>query len=225
VYSVTVTDNASVTAYGSMTLVNPPAIATTIADTACKSYLFNNAIITTSGAYNDTLTAVNNCDSIVTLNLVINNADVTVVQTGAVLTAAATGATYQWVSCDNSYAAIPGATAQSYTPTVTGNYAVVITENGCTDTSVCKQVIVTGIDERERSLVEMYPNPAGEEITVEVTTALKGKSYIVTDNTGKTVMRGTLDKQRNTLSLKALTAGMYLLQIEGVPGSRKIEKY
>ena len=225
VYSVTVTDNASVTAYGSVTLVNPATIATTVADTACKSYLFNNATITASGAYMDTFTAVNNCDSIITLNLVINNADVTVVQTGAVLTAAAMGANYQWVNCDNNNAAIPGATAQSYTATVTGNYAVVVTENGCTDTSVCKHVIVTGIDERERSLIKMYPNPAGEEITVEVTAALKGRSYIVTDNTGKIVKRGTLEQRRNILSVKGLTAGMYLLQIEGVPGSRKIEKY
>ena len=42
--------------------------------TACDSTIWQGNTYTTSGLYSDTLTAANGCDSIVTLNLNINNA-------------------------------------------------------------------------------------------------------------------------------------------------------
>lgn len=71
----------------------------------------------------------------------------TVTQTGALLEADQTGATYQWLDCDNNYAIINGETNQSYTPAVTGNYAVEVNLNGCIDTSTCYLVDYTGIEE------------------------------------------------------------------------------
>ena len=41
-------------------------------DTACNSYSWNSQTFTSSGSYTDTLIASNGCDSIVTLNLIIN---------------------------------------------------------------------------------------------------------------------------------------------------------
>jgi PKD repeat protein len=46
------------------------------------------------------------------------------------------GGTYRWIDC-NTNTIIPGATLQSYSPTLSGDYAVEITINGCTDTSSC----------------------------------------------------------------------------------------
>ena len=57
------------------------------------------------------------------------------------LTATTGGAEYQWLDCDDNFSPIEGETAQSFTPTVSGNYAVEITENGtCVDTSACYTV-------------------------------------------------------------------------------------
>lgn len=44
---------------------------------------------------------------------------------------------YQWVDCDNNFTLIPGETNQSYTATTAGNYAVMVTVNGCSDISSC----------------------------------------------------------------------------------------
>lgn len=64
-----------------------------------ESYPFNAANLTAAGSYNDTLTAAaaNGCDSIITLNLTVNNLPVPVItQNGAALS---TGnyTWYQWL--------------------------------------------------------------------------------------------------------------------------------
>ena len=73
--------------------------------------------------------------------------DNTVTQNGALLSADQAGATYQWLACDDNNAQINGETNQTYTPSVTGNYSVEVTLNGCVDTSACKLVDFTGLDE------------------------------------------------------------------------------
>lgn len=58
------------------------------------------------------------------------------------------GATYQWLDCGNANAIIPNATAQTYIPTVTGSYAVKITNSGgCTATSACTEVLVCNVND------------------------------------------------------------------------------
>ena len=46
---------------------------TNVVESACDSYTWNDAIYTESGVYNQAFQALNGCDSIVTLNLTINN--------------------------------------------------------------------------------------------------------------------------------------------------------
>ena len=47
------------------------------------------------------------------------------------------GVEYQWLNCDNGYAPIAGAIAQSYQPEYEGDYAVEVTFGACIDTSNC----------------------------------------------------------------------------------------
>jgi len=57
---------------------------------------------------------------------------------------------------------IPGATAQVYSATESGQYFVIVTLNGCTsDTSDIVDLVV-GIDEKRSGIVMLYPNPAKE---------------------------------------------------------------
>lgn len=75
----------------------------------------------------------------------------TITETSGTFTAPVAGATYQWLFC-NTGLPINNATAQSYTPTFGSAYAVVITLNGCTDTTNCLQsqsFAATDIDEMD----------------------------------------------------------------------------
>ncbi|MCF6130114.1 T9SS type A sorting domain-containing protein [Flavobacterium sp. AS60] len=112
-----------------------------------------------------------------TVNVQVNAVPSNVVsQTGNILTAQESGATYQWIDCTNGNSDISGATSQSYTPTVSGNYAVKITSaNGCLVTSSCTQITLS-IQEFEQLGIKLYPNPiknhftlVGEEVINRVT--------------------------------------------------------
>lgn len=67
------------------------------------------------------------------------------------LVSAVSGATYQWLDCNNNNAIIQGATSQSFSPASNGSYALEITENGnnCADTSSCYTISVVGLPENE----------------------------------------------------------------------------
>lgn len=70
------------------------------------------------------------------------NVDVTTTLTDETINANASGLSYAWIDCDNNNILIPGETGQSFTATETGNYAVIITDGSCIDTSDCVEVTV-----------------------------------------------------------------------------------
>jgi len=98
-------------------------------------------------------------------------------QTGITLTALATNAGYQWVDCNNSNTPISGAVNQSFTPsTITGSYAVIVSNGSCSSTSECFLIDQTTIDELLNANISVYPNPTEDEVKVtwsniEITTA------------------------------------------------------
>ncbi len=129
--------------------VNVPTSATDSL-VACDSltWIDGNTYTVSNDSATYMLTNAAGCDSLVTLNLVINTTPSnSVTQTGTTLTADASGLTYQWVDCDNNNSPINGETGQSFTPINTGNYAVEITSTNCTITSDCFIVDYTSIDE------------------------------------------------------------------------------
>lgn len=135
--------------------------ATTDVINSCISYTWING--TTYYEDNNsatvTLTNILGCDSVVTLDLTINEVDITTTAVGGVLTSNATGATYQWLDCNDAYSEIAGATNQNYTPIDDGDYAVKVTIGSCTDTSACIAVDGVGLNDNNLSQIHLYPNP------------------------------------------------------------------
>jgi alpha-tubulin suppressor-like RCC1 family protein len=85
---------------------------------------------------------------------------------GNTLTADETGATYQWLDCDNANSPISGATNQSFEPGVSGNFAVEVTKDGCTSTSDCQSLSLSGLNEYAHINISAYPNPTTGELTI-----------------------------------------------------------
>ncbi|MFI5171684.1 MAG: hypothetical protein ACHQFW_04795, partial [Chitinophagales bacterium] len=59
------------------------------------------------------------------------------VATEGVIVAEAVDVLYQWIDCDNGNSIIDGETEAAFYPTVAGNYAVIINDGICIDTSEC----------------------------------------------------------------------------------------
>jgi len=160
-----------------------------ITEFACDSYTApSGAVYTASGTYTDVIPNAANCDSTITINLTITTVDVSTTLAGETLTAGATGATYQWIDCDNGNMAIPGETAQSFTATVDGNYAVIVTENSCTDTSACTFVDVASLPEFGlNNEVSIVPNPTSGFVTIDFGSTLNNVSVRVLDAIGREI--------------------------------------
>jgi hypothetical protein len=93
--------------------------------------------------------------------------DTAVTQNGNVLVASQPGATYQWINCTTNQP-INGAVNSFYLPTQTGNYAVIVTNGVCVDTSGCFSITLTGLDNSTPSSTSsIFPNPSNGQVMIK----------------------------------------------------------
>ncbi len=153
----------------------------------------------------------NNCDSTVTVSLTIENAiDVTTTTSGVSITANQTGATYQWIDCDNNNAIITGETSQLFTASVNGNYAVLVSVGNCSDTSDCVQINSVNLEELANNIkLNIYPNPATHTIAIEKNNLIIN-SISILSATGAVVK--TIPGNTNSIDISQLTKGIYFIQ-------------
>jgi hypothetical protein len=169
-----------------------------------------------------TLTNTAGCDSLVTLDLTINPMpDNNVTQTGTELMADQSSASYQWLDCDDNFTSV-GVTSQSYIPSVTGNYAVLIDLNGCVDTSSCFLVDYTGLSENYKDAMMLYPNPASDMITVKGLDAISGFYHLRIATANGAIIHQQASKSE-TIDVSNLEAGMYFLFIAHQSGEECIK--
>jgi hypothetical protein len=188
--------------------------STTFSDSACNSYFFNGQTLTNSGTYFDTLLNVYGCDSLIALNLIINQADTTLAQSGANFIANATGATYQWLTC-NPFQKIIGEVNQTYSATANGEYAVVVSQNGCTDTSACYTVVGIGTNTFELSnKIKIYPNPVFHTLQVEAENEIQFTSVKLIDVTGNVLLEhASSSLKKISIDMSSYSSGNYFIQI------------
>lgn len=175
---------------------------------------------TNSATYKDTVLSKSGCDSIITINLTITVLDVSVSMNGNTLSANVDAANYQWLDCNNSNYAIPNATNKIFTPNVNGSYSVLITKNGCSDTSACYTISTASIESNTIKGVKIYPNPSSGLVFINTQEFLENAKIKVLDVTGKLLLE--LNNQNGndfTIDLSSLTSSIYILEI--TEGDRK----
>lgn len=190
---------------------NPSTSSTTI--TTCNPYTWNGQTYNQSGSYTYTTQNAVGCDSVATLILTVNSAVATFNSANFTITASS-GSSYQWVNCP-SYTPISGANSQVYSATANGSYAVIITNNGCTDTSNCINVSNIGLNEIENLKFSAIPNPTFNEITLIIAEQFVGKTYCIRDFSGRIIMDGIINSKEQNIDLNSVSKGVYLLQVEG----------
>ena len=176
---------------------------------ACYSYTWidGNTYTSSNNTATYVLTNTIGCDSVVTLDLIINAINTTITNNSPILIANENGAIYQWINCEGMFA-ISGEINQSFTATNNGNYAVVVTQNGCTDTSACENVNNVGFDETTLD-INIHPNPTKGLINLEIEGYNRSINVEVYDCKGKLLQTNN----SNIISLKEYDKGIYLLKI------------
>ncbi|MCP3933543.1 MAG: T9SS type A sorting domain-containing protein [Bacteroidetes bacterium] len=160
------------------------------------------------------MAGTNGCDSIVTLDLTINNvSDITTTTSGTTITANNVDALYQWLDCANGFSIIIGETNISFTPPANGEYAVELTENSCQDTSACVSITLVGITEIDLSnQFIIFPNPAGEQIFIQIPKKIHGTIQIF-DSSGKILIRENLNDFLTSIKIDEINQGAFFIRI------------
>ena len=185
---------------------------------AGDSFSVGSNTYTSTGVYTDLFTNASGCDSIVVTDLTVNSVDVTVSQNGFQLEANNTFGSYQWINCDSNNAVIPNATNRTYRVTVSGNYAVIISEGSCTDTSTCVLVDGLGINDfADNTEINVYPNPTGIDqdiVNIDVTHQTD-YDLIIRDLSGKVVyIQQEIYWNSNQIDISGFAAGTFFIEIK-----------
>ncbi|MCF8298068.1 MAG: T9SS type A sorting domain-containing protein [Saprospiraceae bacterium] len=152
----------------------------------------------------------------VSFTVAIRDVDVTTIISGDTITAHQDSAIYQWLDYNNSMLPISGATNQFYVADTTGDYAVIVSYNGCTDTSAAVHIFKdeTGIENLDlNNSVAIYPNPVKEVLYVKQNKNFIGNTYEIHDLLGGKIMSGQLDSENVKIDVSKLSPGIYIMEI------------
>lgn len=184
-------------------------ISESISETACKSYLSPSKkyVWTISGKYVDKIELFDGCDSIINIDLTVKHLDVNVSNLSPVLTAHEVAASYQWFNCDSPTIVL--STSKTFTASKNGKYKVVISKDGCTDTSYCytvANVSLKDIDAPQKDIL-IYPNPTNGQLNIQYKLPVDVEFI---DLTGRLLHKCS---NTNQVSVGHLENGYYFLKI------------
>jgi uncharacterized protein YjdB len=180
---------------------------------ACGPYTWNGQTYTQSGTYTYNGTTANGCDSSATLVLTIDQAPSNVqvsLNQGTFTVTAQNASNFAWMDCATN-TLIPGETNATFTPTISGSYAAVVSNACGSDTTTCEPIEVQGIYEMDSELIVVYPNPSTGIFTV----ASKGsiiQEVVLYSVNGELIWRNANNSQEITIDLSEYARGTYLLQ-------------
>lgn len=192
---------------------------------ACNFYTWIDGITYTTSNNTTTHYFSNElgCDSIVTLDLTLDTVNVMTTLSDFLISANAFGATYNWLDCNNNYEPFIGEINQDFLVTINGDYAVEVSENGCTDTSACITISTVNIDEtiKLHEDIDVYPIPNSglvnfdlknlRNVTISVYNAIGEKIYSLNQ----------INNQFHQINLN-VESGIYIIEVFSDEGKEVI---
>ena len=187
----------------------------------------------------DTFVNAAGCDSIVTLNLVVNNTfisdqpmDLNIVQSSNAefnVVTTKTGLTFQWqtdmgtgfqtITNAGQYSGTQTATLTVSSVTTTNDnqkFRCIVSDGDCIDTSEIATLTIGKADVPERSLTKdftVYPNPTKDVVFISTKASFTGTSYTVYSSSGALIRNGSITSEITTLDIQDLQEGIYFIQL------------
>jgi hypothetical protein len=124
---------------------------------------------------------------------------------------------YQWYNCDTN-SMILGATNQVFTPIVSGNYLVEVTNGPCAERSVCINFNTLSSEQFLSSEIQIYPNPVSSILEIDNHTE-EVINVIFYDITGKIIKTLQAQHIQNEVKLENISAGVYFVKVSSTTRS------
>jgi hypothetical protein len=125
------------------------------------------------------------------------------------------GINYQWTLNGNN---ILNANSESYVTDVAGIYCLVATNpGGCFAISNCLTLLdCVGFETIDSDLIQLYPNPANQQLNIELPSYQVVESFVIADLQGRVleVQGNLIDKSLYQLPISSLENGMYYIVIK-----------
>jgi hypothetical protein len=120
-------------------------------------------------------------------------------------------ASYQWVDCSTNLP-LTSQISQSFSPSVSGSYAVEVTVGSCTELSSC--VDFTSLDSNTFKLnaIKIYPNPTSSILNIEHPFN-EDLSFELFSIEGKKVLEQVLTQKLTKLNMSQFYPGAYFIRI------------
>lgn len=170
-------------------------------------------VYTTSGTYNDTIFRQAQCDSVIELEVTVDELlkPEIVRSNEQTIESSVSGDAYRWLDCENDYEEISGATSKSYEPSATIEYAVEVTKGTCVDTSAC-YLYMSVLEPNAQSLIKVYPNPAHAFLQLDMPEGHALVALRVMDVNGKVQL---VSRRPNVkvIDISGLVPGIYTLEL------------
>ena len=175
-----------------------------------------------AGSYTCTISDSGTCSVTTTSVSVMSpaalNSEVTLAST--TLTATQSGATYQWFTCPTN-TPINLATNQTYTPTASGSYGVIVTLAGCSVTSSCTTISLLASNNFDLTAFRFYPNPVNNILNIDYSKELS--SIKVINMLGQSVKSINVNSTSAKIDMSELPSGSYFIEIKSFDNSKIIK--
>lgn len=114
-----------------------------------------------------------------------------------------------------------GATNQVFTPTVNGNYAVIVSANNCSDTSACYLVTSLGVAKNTlKSQIQAYPHPTTGVLNIDLGAEYAWAEVKVSSAIGQELMREKYACSQLLSLQMPKTEGVYFVEISLLTGDK-----
>ncbi|MDX9931245.1 MAG: hypothetical protein RB294_01570 [Bacteroidales bacterium] len=184
------------------------------------------------------------CDSVISLDLTLHPADIVqhpvnqymAIDSAArfVVTTLASPAFFQWQG-DQGFGFSDLTEGGQYTGTFNDtlivsnvsmannnqNFRCIVHSLTCSDTSLAAVLYASGVgisENTENEIIRIYPNPASDELRIQVPSNLCGTLYSVTDEKGMVVIRDLVPNEYFQINLDRIHAGLYFFRVNGCKG-------
>ncbi|MEI7492236.1 MAG: T9SS type A sorting domain-containing protein [Bacteroidota bacterium] len=156
------------------------------------------------------------CISLPSADVVINPQPVTpptpsISQNGFILTSSAASGN-QWY---NQSGAIIGANGKNYTVTINGDYYVVVILDVCSSqpSNIISVTNVGIVAAANQAVIRVYPNPARNELTVELKDNRQIIRFDIVNQEGQVVFKGNL-LEKTVVPTNTFAPGVYMIKLE-----------
>jgi hypothetical protein len=121
---------------------------------------------------------------------------------------------YLWDFGDGNTSSVPN---PLHTYAANGTYTVTLIVSSCIFSDTITKTIqigTTSIEENLKDRIELFPNPASDQVILKADPKLIGMNFTLHDCTGKSLLQGTISSDRHVIDLTDVSKGIYIITLD-----------